>query len=45
MNNKTNLIEEYVNFVDNTKKQNNFFLNNFIFNCICYSFVFNFCFF
>ena len=22
MNNKTNLLEEYVNFVDNTKKQN-----------------------
>ena len=22
LNNKTNLIEEYVNFVDNTKKQN-----------------------
>ena len=22
MNNKTNLIQEYVNFVDNTKKQN-----------------------
>ena len=25
MNNKTNLLEEYVNFVDNTKKQNNYF--------------------
>ena len=24
MNIKTNLLEEYVNFVDNTKKQNNF---------------------
>ena len=24
MNNKTNLLEEYVNFVDNTKKQNKF---------------------
>ena len=22
MNNKTNLIEDYINFVDNTKKQN-----------------------
>ena len=25
MNFKTNLREEYVNFVDNTKKQNNYF--------------------
>ena len=25
MNNKTNLLEEYVNFVDNTKKQNKYF--------------------
>ena len=25
MNIKTNLLEEYVNFVDNTKKQNNHF--------------------
>ena len=25
MNIKTNLIEEYVNFVDNTKKQNKYF--------------------
>ena len=25
MNIKTNLLEEYVNFVDNTKKQNNYF--------------------
>ena len=25
MNIKTNLLEEYVNFVDNTKKQNKFF--------------------
>ena len=25
---KTNLIEEYVNFVDNTKKQNKFFIMN-----------------
>ena len=25
MNFKTNLLEEYVNFVDNTKKQNEFF--------------------
>ena len=25
MNIKTNVLEEYVNFVDNTKKQNNFF--------------------
>ena len=25
MNNKTNILEDYVNFVDNTKKQNTFF--------------------
>ena len=25
MNNQTNLLEEYVNFVDNTKKQNKYF--------------------
>ena len=25
MNNKTNLLKEYVNFVDNTKKQNKYF--------------------
>ena len=25
MNNKTDLLEEYVNFVDNTKKQNKYF--------------------
>ena len=25
MNIKTNLLEEYVNFVDNTKKQNKYF--------------------
>ena len=25
MNNKTNSLEEYVNFVDNTKKQNKYF--------------------
>ena len=25
MNNKTYLLEEYVNFVDNTKKQNKYF--------------------
>ena len=25
MNIKTSLLEEYVNFVDNTKKQNNYF--------------------
>ena len=25
MNNKTNLIEEYINFVDNTKKQDKYF--------------------
>ena len=25
INNKTNLLEEYVNFVDNTKKQNKYF--------------------
>ena len=25
MNNKSNLLEEYLNFVDNTKKQNKYF--------------------
>ena len=29
MNIKTNLLEEYVNFVDNTKKQNKYFKNFF----------------
>ena len=30
MNIKTNLIEEYVNFVDSTKKQNKYFKKNLI---------------
>ena len=30
MNNKTNILEEYVNFVDNTKKQNEYFKINII---------------
>ena len=32
MNIKTNLLEEYVNFVDNTKKQNKYF-KLFLFLC------------
>ena len=32
MNIKTHLIEEYVKFVDTTKKQNTYFKTNFIFN-------------
>ena len=31
MNIKTNLLEEYVNFVDNTKKQNKYFKITLIF--------------
>ena len=30
MNNKTNLIEEYVNFVDTTTKQNTYYYKTFI---------------
>ena len=40
MNIKTNLLGEYVNFVDNTKKQNKYIKIFFIFNC--YNYVFNF---
>ena len=42
MNNKTNLFEEYVNFVDSTKKQNKYFKKNF--NLICGYFMFDFIF-
>ena len=37
MNIKTNLLEEYVNFVDNTKKQNKYFkmLINFFVIILC----------
>ena len=42
MNIKTNLLEEYVNFVDNTKKQNKYF-KIFFFNCYNYVFIFMFC--
>ena len=38
MNNKTNLLEENVNFVDNTKKQNKYFKIFFVFNCYNYVF-------
>ena len=41
MNIKTNLLEEYVNFVNNTKKQKNISIF-FIFTC--YNYVFNFIF-
>ena len=34
MNIKTNLLEEYVNFVDNTKKQNKYFKIIIILNVI-----------
>ena len=44
MNIKTNLLEEYVNFVDNTKKQNKYFEMFLFFNCYNYVFVFIFCF-
>ena len=43
MNNKTNLIEDYVNFVDTTKKQNSYF-NDHNFICGYYIFDFIFCF-
>ena len=43
MNIKTNLLEEYVNFVDVTKKQNKYFKIVF-FNCHNCIFVFMFCF-
>ena len=43
MNIKANLLEEYVNFVDNTKKQNKYFKIIF-FNCSYFMFVFVFCF-
>ena len=42
MNIKTNLLEEYVNFVDNTKKQNKYFKIYFYFLIviIMFSFIF-----
>ena len=43
MNIKTNLLEEYVNFVDLTKKENKYF-KLFFFNWHNYVFVFMFCF-
>ena len=36
---KTNLLEEYVNFVDNTKKQNNYFKLGIIFIAIIMFFI------
>ena len=39
MNIKTNLLEEYVNFVDHTKKQNNFFKIFFIIVIIMFLFL------
>ena len=41
MNIKTNLLEEYVNFVDNTKKQNKYFkLSLFLIVIIMFLFLF-----
>ena len=40
MNTKTNLLEEYVNFVDNTKKQNKYFKINMFLIVIIMFFVF-----
>ena len=37
MNIKTNLLEEYVNYVDNTKKQNKYFKTIIFFNAIVLS--------
>ena len=37
MNIKTNLLEEYVNFVDNTKKQNKYF-KKFVFLIVIFIF-------
>ena len=39
MNNKTNLLEEYVNFVDSTRKQNKYFklfLFSIVFLFLCF---------
>ena len=44
MNIKTNLLEEYVNFVDNTKKQNKYFKLLLFLIAIIVFFVFMFCF-
>ena len=44
MNIKTNLLEEYVNLVDNTKKQNKNFKKNINLICGYFMFVFIFCF-
>ena len=41
MNIKTNLLEEYVNFVDNTKKQNKY-LKKFLFLIVIIMFLFIF---
>ena len=41
MNIKTNLLEEYVNFVDNTKKQNKYF-KTFLFVIVIIMFLFLF---
>ena len=42
MNIKTNLIEEYINFVDNIKKQNKYF-KIFIISIVIIMFLFLFC--
>ena len=40
MNIRRSILEEYVNFVDTTKKQNKYFKENHIFNCYNHVFVF-----
>ena len=43
MNIKTNLLEEYIDYVDNTKRQNKYF-KNFFYKFYTYVFIFMFCF-
>ena len=42
MNIETNLLEDYVNFVDSTRTQSTYFRKNYIFICFYYIFVFDF---
>ena len=44
MNIKKNLLEEYVNYVDNTKKQNKYFKIFISLFLVFFMFVFSFCF-